>query len=236
MSIDERLRQGLAPHQELGLVSEDEALGVVVRRVRKRRRNRMVAVGAVLVGVVAASIVVPAELQHDGAPPAGRPTTPHVTRDASGPNDSGVVNQAPVTTPIDGVTWTSVTPTRTALLGTLRGTGLERYGPDAVRHFGLATVPSSMSLFRGNATIRIGVMGHPTTPVATGTYRVRDHRVELRLDGRGTVSLRWALAAGHLRLEYVADDLRHERLDGIPLSAVLRLTLTSAPFARRLDY
>jgi hypothetical protein len=227
MSIEDRLRSGLAPEGEPPSV-DDQVVDRLVDRARRRHRVRVgVGVGAAAAATAIALAALPQVQwnQSDGEPVVNLPTTPTESTETW--------TFQPQTSPIDSLSWSTRTAQERLWLGSLDGTGLGSYGPPVFARLG--GEPVQLSVRYGEATLRIGHLGDGVRFTWSGTYEVSGRKVTFDWPELGTSTFEWKARTTDLNKEMSLAFVSAEGPDqfGAPVEVFLRMALTSYPFTTR---
>jgi hypothetical protein len=231
MSLDQRLRTGLErnPGYRPAVVAQASVAGIV-ERAERRRRVRLVIVGALAAAAcLLLVLIVPTLVSGQRSiGPVDEPTETTSDEDAWRPTIS--------TSPVDGKTWTATVVGIQGRRTELVGTPLDRFAERVYERSGLDDLPSTAVYFwMGQARVSM-----PTTHVdpgwsRTGTFTVQGHRVVIRLDGwKGTTTFVWQkLESGRLKLTLERTTVGP--LFGAPAEVFFRMW-SAQPFTMRLGY
>ena len=237
MSIDDRLRTGMAPVGGLPSASDPAFVRAVAAQAEHRQKvRRLTALSCAAALLVVAAVVVPKALasQQSDLDPAKSPTT-------SPPTSTETLSWNPPVTPIDE-SWGAPAVPRAMRLATLDGTAMDRYGPQVFRALypgwpayhtpetRCDCAPSSLTLEWGSAQLDPAQTGFGGGLRLEGPFSVRGDRVTFDFDGVGKSTFRWRLDRHDwLVLEFVSAE-PGSTIAGAPAEAALRMLLTDVPF------
>jgi hypothetical protein len=242
VSIDERIKDQLRSGGPQYPDPPDlTALAGVIRRRRRRRRIRTSATLAATALIAAAAIVIPSvwlKTSPDSKPAVGPTTQVRTSERATNSKPTGSSNTSTALTPvspIDGLTWTTIAANRSDWLASLDGTDVAAYGPQVYQAARLNGQPMSVSIQRGQVTVRTGIAMHNPSLIEMGTVRVVGNHAVFDLEHLGRSVYAWTVnRQDQLQLTYLAGT--DKEYFGAPAEVLLRMVLTSKPFTKRLGY
>jgi hypothetical protein len=225
MSIEDRLRSGLAPEGEPPSV-DDRVVDRLVDRARRRHRVRVgTGVGAAAVATAIALAALPQVQwnQSDSEPAVNHPTTPTEYTETW--------TFQPQTAPIDSQSWLTQLAQERPSLESLDGTGLSRYGPRVFAR--LRGEQVHLNVKYGEATLSIGA--HAVRFSWSGTYEVAGRQVTFDWAELGTSTFEWQAKTTDLNRQMSLTFVSAEGPDqfGAPVEVFLRMAMTSYPFTTR---